>query len=109
MELLRGDHLVDRIVGARAGQQLVERRVAVAAAGGRGLRERDVLVERRVLVPGRGLDRGDDLPGYAELGEVPETRLAVPAVVAYRLVEADEALLDQVVGVSEDAFRRTKP
>src|SRR4029079_10893966 len=49
-----------------------------------------------------GLDRGDDLPRYAELGEVPETRLAVPAVVAHRLVEPHEALLDQVVCVAPD-------
>jgi hypothetical protein len=53
-----------------------------------------------VLVAGRGLDRGDDLPGDAELGEVAEGRLAVGAVVADRLVEAEQAFLDQVVGLA---------
>ena len=67
---------------------------------GRRARERDVLVERRVLVARRGLDRGDDLARDAQLGEVAEARLAVGAVVAHRLVEADEALLDEVVGVA---------
>src|SRR6185503_8028312 len=61
-----------------------------------------VLVERCVLVAGRGLDRGDDLARDAELGEVAEARLAIGAVVADRLVEADEALLDEVVPVAAD-------
>src|SRR5215210_358788 len=102
VELLGGDHLVDRVVRGRAGKQLVELGIAVATAGGRRLGERDVLVQGGVLVAGGGLHRGDDLPGYAELGEVPETRLAVPAIVAHRLVEPDEPLLDQVVGVAAD-------
>ena len=84
------------------GQQLVERRIAVAAACRGRLRERDVLVQRRVLVAGGGLDRGDDLARDAELGEVAEARLAVGAVVAHRLVEPDEALLDEVVRVAAD-------
>ena len=48
-------------------------------------------VQRRVLVARRRLDRGDDLAGDAELGEVAEARLAVGAEVADRLVEADAA------------------
>src|SRR5262249_61292036 len=64
-----------------------------------GLAEGDVLVERGVLVAGRRLHRGDDLAGNAELGEVAKARLAVGAVVANRLVQADKALLDQVVGL----------
>ena len=59
--------------------------------------ERDVGVERRVLEAGRGLDRGDDLPRHAELGEAAERRLLVGAEVAHRLVEADQPLLDQVL------------
>jgi hypothetical protein len=53
-----------------------------------------------VLVAGRGLHRGDDLTRDAELGEVSEARLTIGAVVANRLVEADQALLNQVVGVA---------
>ena len=99
------------IVRRRARQQLVEGRIAVAAAGGGRLRERDVLVQRRVLVARGGLDRGDDLARDAELREVPEARLAVGAVVANRFVEAHEALLDQIVGVSADqeVRRRLEP
>ena len=52
-----------------------------------------------MLVARGGLDGGDDLASDAELGEVAEARLAVGAEVADRLVEADEALLDEVVGV----------
>src|SRR6185295_13892608 len=53
--------------------------------------------ERGVLVPGRRLHRGDDLTGDAELREVAKARLAIGAVVADRLVEAEQAFLDQVV------------
>src|SRR6185295_7421603 len=63
-------------------------------------RERDVLVQRGVLVARGGLDRRDDLARDAELGEVAEARLAVGAEVADRLVEADEALLDEIVAVA---------
>ncbi len=93
------------------GQHLVERRLVVAAGPGRGAGERDVLVQRRVLVAGRRLDRGDDLAGDAELGEVAEARLAVGSVVAHRLVEADQALLDQIVGVAagQEVGRRLQP
>ena len=100
-QLFGGDHLVDRVVDARAGQDLVQGGVGVAARR-RRLAEGDVLVERRVLVAGRGLHRGDDLAGDAELGEVAEARLAVGAVVADRLVEAEQALLDQVVGLAPE-------
>src|SRR4051794_40271575 len=99
LQLLGADDLVDRVVHRRAGDDLVERRLAVLGGGGRG-RERDVLVQRRVLVARRRLDRGDDLARDAELGEVAEARLAVGPVVAHGLVEADEALLDEVVRVA---------
>src|SRR6185437_16973202 len=79
---------------------LVEGRLAVPGAAGRRAGEGDVLVERRVLVARGGLDRGDDLARDAQLGEVAEARLAVGPVVADRLVEADEPLLDEVVRVS---------
>src|SRR5215212_11120750 len=39
VQLLGGDHLVDRIVRRRTREQLVERRIAVATAGGGRLRE----------------------------------------------------------------------
>src|SRR5450755_1100066 len=99
-ELLGGDRLIDRVVHGGPGQYLVERRLVVTGPAGGRARERDVLVQRRVLVPGRRLDRGDDLARDAELGEVAEARLAIGAVVAHRLVEADQALLDQIIGVA---------
>src|SRR4029077_3412830 len=71
-------------------------------SGGRRLAEGDVLVQRRVLVTGRRLHRGDDLAGDAELGEVAKARLAVGAVIADRLVEAEQALMDQVVGLAPE-------
>ena len=55
-----------------------------------------------MLVAGRGLDRGDDLTGDAELGERAEARLAVAAVVADGLVETEQAFLDQVVALSSE-------
>src|SRR4051795_12792755 len=107
LQLLGADDLVDRVVHRRAGDDLVERRLAVLGRRGRR-RERDVLVQRRVLVARRGLDRGDDLARDAELGEVAEARLAVGPVVAVCLVEPDEALLDEVVAVAagEEVRRR---
>src|SRR6478735_8711909 len=98
-QLLGRDHLVDGVERGRARQDPVEGRLAVGRAGRRA-RERDVLVQRRVLVAGRRLDRGDDLARDAELGEVAEARLAVGPVVADGLVETDEPLLDQIVRVS---------
>ena len=55
-----------------------------------------------MLVAGRGLHRGDDLAGDAELGEVAKARLAVGPVVADRLVEAEQALLDQIVRLAPE-------
>src|SRR3954451_10506184 len=57
LQLLGADDLVDRVVHRRAGDDLVERGLAVLGRRGRR-RERDVLVQRRVLVARRGLDRG---------------------------------------------------
>src|SRR3954470_9995853 len=99
LQLLGADDLVDRVVDRRARDDLVERRLAVLGGGGRR-REGDVLVQRRVLVARGRLDRGDDLPRDAQLGEVAERRLAVGPVVAHGLVEADEPFLDEVVGVA---------
>src|SRR3989442_9727546 len=48
----------------------------------------------------RRLDRRDDLPGYAQLREAAEGRLLVGPEVAHRLVEADQALLDEILGVA---------
>ena len=71
-----------------------------ARAADGGLGEGDVLVQRRMLVATRRLDRRDDLARDAQLREVAERGLAVGPEVADRLVEADQALLDQVVGVA---------
>src|SRR5438034_4576905 len=53
-----------------------------------------------MLVAGRGLDRGDDLSGDAQLGEAAERRLFVGPEVADRLVEPDQPLLDQILGLA---------
>ena len=53
-----------------------------------------------MLVARRRLDRRDDLTVDAQLREIPEARLAVGPVVAHGLVQADEALLDQIVVVA---------
>src|SRR3954453_14639914 len=55
-----------------------------------------------MLLPRRGLDRGDDLARDAQLGKGAEGRLQVGVVVADRLVEADHAFLDDVLAVTAD-------
>ena len=53
-----------------------------------------------MLVTRRRLYGRDDLAGDAQLSEVAEARLTIEAVVADRLVQADQPLLDQVFGVT---------
>jgi hypothetical protein len=53
-----------------------------------------------VLVARGRLDRGDDLAGDAQLREGAERRLAVDAVVADGLEEADQALMDEVLALA---------
>src|SRR5207253_7918250 len=64
-----------------------------------------------MLEAGGGLDRRDDLARHAELGERAERRLLVRAEVAHRLVEPDQALLDQVVAIAagEEVRARLEP
>src|SRR6266540_2243838 len=111
LKLLRRDHHDGRLLHGRSGQRVAERAVAVALLARRRVAERDVAVEGLVLEPRRRLDRGDDLPRDAELGERPERRLLVRAEVADRLVEADQSLLDQVLGVAagEEVRARLEP
>ena len=71
-----------------------------AILAGRRVRERDVAVQRAVLEAGRALDRRDDLARDAELRERAEARVLVDAVVADRLVEADQPLLLEVLAVA---------
>src|SRR3954468_9022833 len=99
VQLPARDPLVHRVVRHRARKHLVERRLGVTRRR-RRRRERDVLVERGVLVAGRGLHRRDDLARDAELREVAEGRLAIGAVVTDGLVEADETFLDEIVPVA---------
>jgi len=66
---------------------------------GRGVAERDIGVQGRVLEAGRGLDGGDDLTGHAQLREAPKRGLLVGAEVPNRLVKPDQAFLDEVLGV----------
>src|SRR4051812_3478245 len=111
LQLLRRDDADGRIVDAGAGERVAERALVVAVLACRRVAERDVRVERRVLEAGRGLDRGDDLPRHAQLGEGAERRLLVGAEVAHGLVEADEPLLEKVVGVAagEEVGARLQP
>src|SRR6185436_15323909 len=99
LKLLGGDHAAGGIVHGRAGQGVAERAVGLRLLAGRRVAERDVAVQRRVLVAGRRLDGGDDLARDAELGEAAERRL-LRAVVPHGLVEADQPLLDEVFGVA---------
>ena len=93
--------MLSRVGGVVVVEELLDRPlvlvVATADAG-----NRQVLVERPVLLPSGRLDGGDDLAGDAELGEGPERRLAVGPEVADRLVEPDHAFLLDVVGVGAD-------
>ena len=50
-----------------------------------------------MLEASRGLDRRDDLARNAQLGEGTERGLLVGPEVAYGLIEADTALLDEVL------------
>src|SRR6478672_4191193 len=88
LELLGRDDHHRRLVHRGAWQRVAERALAVRVLAGRGVAERDVGVERRVLEARRRLDRRDDLPRDAELGEAPERRLLVRAEIADGLVEA---------------------
>src|SRR3954466_5653243 len=100
LQLLGRDHANRRIVDARSGEGVAEGYVGVGVLPGRRVREGDVGVQRRVLEPRRRLDRRDDLPRHAELGEATERRLLVVAEIADRLVKADQPFLDQVFGVA---------
>jgi hypothetical protein len=65
-----------------------------------------------VLVPGRRLDRGDDLAGDAQLREVAEGGLAVRTEVADRLVQPTSpswmrSSESPPIRKYDDAFRRT--
>src|SRR5204862_8089560 len=72
-----------------------------------GGRDGVVLVGRGVVVAARGLYRGGELARDAGLGEVAEARFAIGAGVADRLVEAEEPLLDQILGLAaEQEVRR---
>src|SRR5947209_10999811 len=100
-DALGGDDQVGRVRHGDDRQHVAEAALALVVGEHRA-RERDVVVERAVLLPGRRLDRGDDLPGDAELGERPEGSLQVGVVVPDRLVEADHAFLDDVLAVGAD-------
>ena len=70
------DDLLGGVGPGRRGQHLAERALALVVRADRAV-ERDVVVERTVLAPGRGPDRGHDLPGHAQLREGPEARAAL--------------------------------
>src|SRR6266511_6316521 len=68
----------------------------------------DIGVQRRMLEAGRCLDGRDDLACHAELGEAAKRRLLVGPEVPHRLVEPDQALLDEVLGVTARQEVRTR-
>ena len=103
MRLSTSSELITWLTGSWVlgpGQHVAQRAVAVVGRIARRLAEREVAVERHVLLARGRLDGGDDLPRDAELGEAAERGQAVVAVVADRLVEAEHALLDEVLGVA---------
>src|SRR5437763_1268246 len=67
---LLADDLVGRVARRVRAEELVHRALPLVIGPRR--RDRDVLVEGLLLVAGRRLDGGDDLPGDAQLGEGPE-------------------------------------
>src|SRR4029079_6083736 len=99
LQLLGRDHANRGVVDRRPGQRVAERAVAVLLTR-RRVAERHVRVQRRMLETRSRLARTDDLASDAELGEAPERSLLVGAEVAHRLVEPDETLLDEVVGLT---------
>src|SRR5262245_21601783 len=111
LQLLGRDHAHDRVVHVRARECVAEGALAVRVLARRRVAERDVAVQRRVLEAGRSLDRGDDLPRHAELGEGAERGLLVVAEVADCLVEADQPFLDEVLAVTagEEVRARFQP
>src|SRR6266480_1548637 len=100
LQLLGRDHADRGVVDGRAGERVAEGHVRIGVLTRRRVREGDVRVQRRVLEARSGLDRRDDLARHAELGEASERGLLVVPEVAHRLVEADQALLDQVLGIA---------
>ena len=100
LELLRRDDATRRILRGSSGKRIAEREVGPLVVPRRGVAERERPVQRRVLVARGGLDRRDDLARDAELGKGPEGRLLLDAVVAHGLVETDEALLHEIIGIA---------
>src|SRR4029079_19582216 len=97
LPLLRRDDAHDGIVDSRPWKRVSQGAVAVFLTR-RSVAERHVGVQRRVLEARGRLDRRDDLPRDAELGEARERGLLVGPTAAYPLVEPDESFLDEVVG-----------
>src|SRR5262245_16787873 len=111
LELLGGDDADGRIVHAGAREGVAQAAFAVRLLAGGGMAEGDVRVERGVLEAGRRLDRRDDLARHAELGEAPKGSLFVRPEVANGLVEADQPLLNEVLGIAagEEIRARLQP
>src|SRR5206468_5120341 len=67
--------------------------------------------ERGVLLRSRASDRGDELPGDADVGEGSKRSLLLRLEVADGLEETDEALLDDVVAIrpGEEVRARLHP
>src|SRR5204863_3619377 len=107
LQLVGRDHADRWIVDGWAGQRVAERDVRIGVLACRRVRERDVRVQWRVLEASRGLDRRDDLPGHAELGEAAERGLLVMPEVPHGFVEADQAFLDQVLRIAAGEKIRT--
>ena len=100
LELLCRNDANGGVVDVRPRERVAEGALAVGFLAGRGVAEGDVGIQGRVLEPGRRLDRRDDLARDAELREAPEGGLLVCPEVANRLVEPDQALLDEVLRVA---------
>src|SRR5438874_5407889 len=98
---LAGNDLLGRVGDVVVVEELLDAALAGIVAAPHA-RDRHVLVEGLVLLAGGRLDGGDDLAGDAQFGEGPERGLPVVAEVTHGLVQADHALLLDVVEVGAD-------
>ena len=87
-QLLRVGHLIagDDIQQSAVGILIIYRLV-----------QADIRIQRYMLLSGGRFDRGDDLPGDAQLGKRPKRRELITAEIPDGLIHTDHTLLDQVL------------
>ena len=100
-ELLRRDHDLGRVEDAGPREHVHQDAVRVLLRR-QWLGQRDVGVERLVLLAPCAADRRDELARDADVGEGPERRLLVRLEISDGLVQADHRLLEDVVALGAD-------